>query len=172
MIPKFKTYISEGVWGNISKRAEGNLERKEDDLNSLRMSGLLEYIQKRYVITKDDRIVTLQSTIGIPLFTHDYCVSYLWICYDNSLERIYYVYSRFLYDVKLKNYISSRLKQKYLVKAYKDRSSSKYDDRQFSVINVKPKDGDIDNKFVIDVIDTYIDIIDNLDNIDKHIMRK
>ena len=59
-----------------------------------------------------------------------------------------------------------------MVKTHKDCSASKYDDRQFSVINVKPKEGDIDNKFVIDVIDTYIDIMDNLDNIDKHIMRK
>ena len=34
------------------------------------------------------------------------------------------------------------------------------------------KKGDIDNRFVIDVIDTYIDIMDTLKNIDKHIKRK
>ena len=33
MIPDFKTYIKESVWGNISKRSEGNLEREEDKLS-------------------------------------------------------------------------------------------------------------------------------------------
>ena len=49
---------------------------------------------------------------------------------------------------------------------------SKYVGRYFVLISTKPKKGDIDNRFVIDVIDTYIDIMNTFKNIDKHIKRK
>ena len=44
--------------------------------------------------------------------------------------------------------------------------------RYFALISTKPKKGDIDNRFVIDVINTYIDIMDTFKDIDKHIKIK
>ena len=43
---------------------------------------------------------------------------------------------------------------------------------QLVLVHIKPKNGDINNEFVIDVIDTYIDIMDNFKDIDKQIKRK
>ena len=48
MIPDFKTYIKESIWSNINKRSEGNLERKEDDINHLDRDGLYEHIFDLY----------------------------------------------------------------------------------------------------------------------------
>ena len=135
------------------------------------MQGLLEYIQKKYEF-KDKEIITLSSSIGIPLFSYKSSITYLTISYTFSKDRIYDVYSRFLYDSPLKDSVSSMLKQKYLIKKVKENSISKYDGRHFALISTKPKKGDIDNRFVIDVIDTYIDIMDTLKDIDKYIKRK
>ena len=158
MIPDFKTYIKESIWSDIQDRSSGETIRKEDDINNLDMLGLLDYIQKKYEF-KDKKIITLSSSIGIPSYTF-------------SQDRIYDVYSRFIYDSPLKDSISSILKQKYSVKISKENSISKYDGRRFAFISTKPKKGDIDNRFVIDMIDTYIDIIDTLKDIDKYITRK
>ena len=171
MIPDFKTYIKESIWSDIQDRSSGETIRKEDDINNLDMLGLLDYIQKKYEF-KDKKIITLSSSIGIPLFSYESNITYLTISYTFSQDRIYDVYSRFIYDSPLKDSISSILKQKYSVKISKENSISKYDGRRFAFISTKPKKGDIDNRFVIDMIDTYIDIIDTLKDIDKYITRK
>ena len=168
---KSKCILTESIWSDIQDRSTGDTVREEDDVNNLDMLGLLEYIQKKYEF-KDREIITLSSSIGIPLFSHKSSITYLTISYTFSKDRIYDVYSRFLYDSPLKDSISSILKQKYSVKIKKENSISKYDGRYFTLISTKPKKGDIDNRFVIDVIDTYIDIMDTLKDIDKYIKRK
>ena len=168
---KSKCILKESIWSDIQDRSSGEIERKEDDVNNLDMQGLLEYIQKKYEF-KDKEIITLSSSIGIPLFSYKSSITYLTISYTFSKDRIYDVYSRFMYDSPLKDSVSSMLKQKYLIKKVKENSISKYDGRHFALISTKPKKGDIDNRFVIDVIDTYIDIMDTLKDIDKYIKRK
>ena len=167
---KSKCILKESIWSDIQDRSSGEIERKEDDVNNLDMQGLLEYIQKKYEFSKE--VITLSSSIGIPLFSYKSSITYLTISYTFSKDRIYDVYSRFLYDSPLKDSVSSMLKQKYLIKKVKENSISKYDGRHFALISTKPKKGDIDNRFVIDVIDTYIDIMDTLKDIDKYIKRK
>lgn len=171
MIPDFKTYIKESIWSDIQDRSSGETVRKEDDINNLDMQGLLEYINKKYEF-KDRKVITLSSSIGIPLFSYKSNITYLTISFTFSKDRIYDVYSRFMYDSPLKDSISLILKQKYSIKITKENSISKYDRRPFAFISTKPKKGDIDNRFVIDVIDTYIDIMDNFEDIDKYIKRK
>ena len=170
MIPDFKTYINESIWSDMQDRSSGETVRKEDDINYLDMLGLLDYIQKKYEFNKE--IMTLSSSIGIPLFSYKSNIIDLIISFTYSQDRIYDVYSRVIYDSQLKNSISSILKQKYLTKISKEKSMSKYVGRHFVLISTKPKKGDIDNRFVIDVIDTYIDIMNTFKNIDKHIKIK
>ena len=170
MIPDFKTFISESIWSDMQDRSAGEITRKEDDINCLDMLGLLDYIQNKYELSKE--VMTLSSSIGIPLFSYELNIAYLTISFTSSQDKIYDVYSRLIYDSPLKNSISSILKQKYLIKIVKESSMSKYDSRHFALISTKPKKGDIDNRFVIDVINTYIDIMDTFKDIDKYIKRK
>ena len=169
MIPDFKTFIKESIWSDMQDRSSGETTRKEDDINCLDMLGLLDYIQKKYELSKE--VMTLSSSIGIPLFSYGSHIVYLIISFTYSQDRIRDIYSRVIYEPPLKN-ISSILKQKYLTKISKETSMSKYVGRYFVLISTKPKKGDIDNKFVLDVINTYIDIMDTLKNIDKYIKRK
>jgi len=163
--------INESVWSDIHKRSNGEQIRKEDDVNLLDKDGLLKYINEKYEF-KDKEIISLSTLIGIPLYSHSSNITYLLISYYNSCDRIYDVYSNLLYDSPLKNDIASMLKQKYSVKTSKEYPASKFDSRVFAHISTKPKNGDINNEFVIDVIDTYIDIMDNFEDIDKQIKRK
>ena len=165
-----KKHINESIWSDMQDRSAGEITRKEDDINCLDMLGLLDYIQKKYEFNKE--IMTLSSSIGIPLFSYKSNIIYLIISFTYSQDRIYDVYSRVIYDSQLKNSISSILKQKYLTKISKENTMSKYFGRYVALISTKPKKGDIDNRFVIDVIDTYIDIMNTFKNIDKHIKRK
>ena len=48
MIPDFKTYLKESIWSNINKRSEGNLERKEDDVNNFNAWEFYDYLGKVY----------------------------------------------------------------------------------------------------------------------------
>ena len=169
MIPDFKTFIKESIWSDIQDRSAGEITRKEDDINCLDMLGLLDYIQNKYELSKE--VMTLSSSIGIPLFSYKSHIMYLIISFTYSQDKIRDVYSRVIYEPPLKN-ISSILKQKYLTKISKENTMSKYFGRYVALISTKPKKGDIDNRFVIDVINTYIDIMDTLKNIDKYIKRK
>ena len=36
--------INESVWGNISKRADGTMERKEDNVDNLSKKDLYDYL--------------------------------------------------------------------------------------------------------------------------------
>jgi hypothetical protein len=135
------------------------------------MHAFLEYINKKYEF-KDKKIISFSSFIGVPLCCYGSDNIYLFIIYYYSHDRICDVYSRLTYDFPLKNDISSMLKQKYSVKISKEHSASIFDSSVFACISTKPKNGDINNEFVIDVIDTYIDIMDNFEDIDKQIKRK
>ena len=48
MIPDFKTYIGESVWGDIRRRGLGKETKVEDDINILDGYGLFEYLKKHY----------------------------------------------------------------------------------------------------------------------------
>ena len=50
MIPDFKTYINESVWGDIRKRGLGTEVKAEDDINILSQDELFEYINDHYKV--------------------------------------------------------------------------------------------------------------------------
>ena len=56
MIPNFKTYITEGVWGNISKRAEGTQDRKEDNIDNMDISEFYNYLKNTYSFLGDSQL--------------------------------------------------------------------------------------------------------------------
>ena len=48
MIPDFKTYIKESVWGDIRRRGNGTDIKKEDDINQLNSTDFFSYIYFLY----------------------------------------------------------------------------------------------------------------------------
>lgn len=48
MIPDFKTYIGESVWGKVLDRGAGETIRKEDDVNHMDFDTFADYIKDKY----------------------------------------------------------------------------------------------------------------------------
>ena len=68
MIPDFKTYIKESVWGDIYKRGAGEQVRKEDDVNLLDKEGFYEYILSHYdTVSKNSEITYTDVNMVISL---------------------------------------------------------------------------------------------------------
>ena len=74
MIPDFKTYIGESVWGKVLDRGAGDSVRKEDEFNDL-----CEFIEKHYFVGfvgmddiefKDDYIhIPIYKVVGLNSFS-------------------------------------------------------------------------------------------------------
>ena len=62
--------ISESIWTNINKRSEGNLERKEDSVDSMDRYGFFDYLNKIYTSTPPAKIWNYDefNSILVPLF--------------------------------------------------------------------------------------------------------
>ena len=88
MIPDFKTYLNESVWGDIRKKSLGQEERLEFDVNQLNCEGLLEYLRKHYSFrnvgkyTYDKHLSGNAKFVSIPFAVLNtdmmcYCITYL-----------------------------------------------------------------------------------------------
>ena len=74
MIPDFKTYIIEGVWGDIRSRVNGDSARKEDEFNDI-----CKFIKNTYIVGfvgmddiefKDDYIhIPIYKVVGLNAFS-------------------------------------------------------------------------------------------------------
>lgn len=54
MIPDFKTYIGESVWGDIRRRGNGSEIKQEDNINHLEFDDFFVYLKKRYEVCIPD----------------------------------------------------------------------------------------------------------------------
>ena len=48
MIPNFKTYLEESVWGDLRKKSLGQEVREENNIDNLNRKGFYEYLTQRY----------------------------------------------------------------------------------------------------------------------------
>ena len=156
MIPDFKTYLKESVWGDLRKKSLGQEERIEDDVNQLNLDGFFDYLLKRYnngSVDGHSFIIKLPRTNCITLM----------IC-ENPEASMYY--KMIIWDFNKNPYItipnaSTLVNSKYFKQATKDFDLLELDDDRFNPkFAIYPKDGSrVNNKFFITVIDSFIDNI-------------
>ena len=157
MIPDFKTYIGESVWGDIRKRGNGTDVKREDDVNLLDRDGLVEYLRKNYKCK--DRLTI------IPTIANGGCIN---ICLyeDEEGYNVFLIYDNISGDSILE--ISSSFKEnaewiyKDMVDHYTLTSREEYDvdGHPLSTTKVEPNGCryiTIDNKFFLNVLDFIID---------------
>ena len=60
MIPDFKTYITESIWGKVLDRGAGETVRKEDDIDHLDINELCEYLKTIYKTDSDNDISVIE----------------------------------------------------------------------------------------------------------------
>ena len=55
MIPDFKTYLNESVWGDLRKKSLGQENRIENDIDRMDMPTFKEYLKERYIFLETSR---------------------------------------------------------------------------------------------------------------------
>lgn len=160
MIPKFKTYLEESVWGDLRKKSLGKEERIEDDINIMDYEELGNYILKNYNLADEDGLFwsyTKGNASGIGIFIirlddDDNLLEYFTAVDDDDSKKVT-IYPNI---EKLDPNLHNKLKETYELYDTEDRMG------MMSLLGIDPKDGrNVDNKFFIEVLNF---IIDNLDS--------
>ena len=73
MIPDFKTYLNESVWGDIRKKSIGQERRIENDVDNMEPADFYEYIDSRYKgLTKETKISAWGPNLNFSLLVLQY----------------------------------------------------------------------------------------------------
>ena len=147
MIPDFKTYLKESVWMDIHKQSIGDIDRKEDDINLLDQVDLYNYFLREYEYARhiSDKHLINQNYFYIPAFMMKSKMFTYHVIYkekgDNTIEKVYV-------DIgsNVNKLFTEYLRQNYNID----------DNDGFGMIEIYPKEGKIDNKFVINTFDDIL----------------
>jgi len=146
MIPKFKAYLEESVWGDMRRKSLGIEKRIEDDIDLMDPITFCDYIKNKYklVSTQGLEIFVFGKTeINVPIFEYDLGTkSTDFIYYDSENKRVFSNDTFVYYDDKL----LEKLKNTYKVKNFKMDFGD--------YMSISPKDGsESTNTFFLEVID-------------------
>ena len=145
MIPNFKTYIKESVWGDLHSRGIGELEREEDKgrINLLNKDEFFKYIKSNYEVfgTTLYKIEYIDRRfIVIPILKHPHIqiIKKIYIDLSFGIIDCYFLLSKPLEKLLKSKYKISKLAGPHWM------------------IEQEEKDWNRINEFYIDVIDTLI----------------
>ena len=157
--------ITESIWSDIQDRSMGKTARKEDDINLLDETGLVNYMKKVYMPPSPNDDLQIigggvnSGTIIASLFkTNEGHYNIIYQKMSESNPEI-------TFPVCPDSGIEDLLKEHYTV-----ISIPRYDNK---IYYIKPKDGSkITNKFFLEIIDFILDVIKDDDNIYQVIFKK
>jgi hypothetical protein len=159
MIPDFKTYLKESVWADMHRRSNGEIVRKEDDINHLGYDEFFVYLTEHY----KPRSRKINEGIGGRTSIIDINVIEIFIpieFIDGKIKTLLIMISKMdgkmisaetsptLFD-KYVN-LEKILGDKYTIKVLKPGGR----------ISLKPKINPT-NRDCVDLIDTFISVVDN-----------
>lgn len=158
---KDKKYVNESIWSDMQDRSTGETIRKEDDIDLLDTTGLVNYMEKAYMSPNDDLKIIGDDklnfgSIMISLFEKDgkyYNIIYQKISTSNP--EITFPVSD----------IEDSLREHYTV-----IRPPRYNDK---IDYIKPKDGSkVTNKFFLEIVDFILNAIKDNDDIIQMIFKK
>lgn len=153
MIPNFKTYLTESIWGDIRQKSLGKESRKEEDVNNLSPEGLKDYIKENYAF-KSVGNVYLSNMKIMSVSIGEYARAEI-VLYFNFHEKVMYMFDRYSLFKKMGKVFKNS--------PYSIESPGGY-------IYVRQSDDFKGyNKFIIDIIDF---MIDNMGSIMKLIISR
>ena len=132
MIPDFKTYLKESIWSDMQDRGSGEIEKKEDDINNLSLEGLCSYLNENYTC-RDNNCIFCQTMDDTLVLT----VALYWSL--GSTGYLFYTGEE----------IAGKLTHSYATSF----------DMDSTTISPKDKSIPVNNKFFIEVLDFFIDIV-------------
>ena len=157
--------ITESIWSDIQDRSMGKIKRKEDDINLLDETGLVNYMKKIYMPPSPNDDLQIigggvnSGTIIASLFkTNEGHYNIIYQKMSESNPEI-------TFPMCPDSGIEDLLKEHYTV-----ISIPRYNNK---IYYIKPKDGSkITNKFFLEIIDFILDVIKDDDNIYQVIFKK
>ena len=157
--------ITESIWSDMQDRSAGDAVRKEDDINLLDETGLVNYMKKVYMPPSPNDDLQIigggvnSGTIIASLFkTNEGHYNIIYQKMSESNPEI-------TFPVCPDSGIEDLLKEHYTV-----ISIPRYNNK---IYYIKPKDGSkITNKFFLEIIDFILDAIKDDDNIYQVIFKK
>lgn len=168
MIPKFKVYLNESVWGDLRKKSLGQEEREETNeyIDNLRIFDFHVYLINRYEVkytnfgTCDIKYNAFNKYFSIPiLYNKEDKNSNYYITYNDSK------------DVKFL-YVSTELRKKFpqLIEKLKEEFNVKFHPNGMeNEIWISPLDGSITSQsFCIKVIEFIMKNMDEDDLLLSH----
>ena len=155
MIPDFKTFIKESLFGSMSDKGRGEVVKKEDDINNLDIDGLYDYLNEIYETLPNH--YEPAGTYLLKLNQFD-CLSMMVLEDLNDVYRL--KFENVSHDDKFVSFhLTSNLKRDKLYKILNDNYSIK----NIVTINhgeemqIYPKNGEINNSFFIELIDFILE---------------
>ena len=139
--PMFHKKVTESFWGDVHKRSRGDEIRKEDDFNLLDLNGFCEYLKKNYKSLVNRDVISITSTGWLCVYLYGSPSGFPLFYKDSVINVQPYV----MFDLNC----SKEIQQKYNIDC-----TSEY-------MEISPKDGSpVDNKFFIEVLDYFLEILD------------
>ena len=154
MIPDFKTYLKESVWGDLRKKSLGQEDRIESGVDNLGPEEFYEYLNCRYRMVDDYEIKYSDKieTIAVPIFYgYSGCDMYT---YEKN-----YLATLTMKREDMRDWLIEKLREKYNV-SFEELEKDWWD------VHLTPKDGDaspLPNSFIVEVIDYIIDLSPEMD---------
>ena len=155
MIPTFKKYLKESVWGSIRKKSLGQEARIEEDVNNMDAWEFFEYLSNRYTDSTNSHMFDNETgdQMSFLIYTDDNydCYCSLEEINDNTFVSLSpeTVENRELYR---------RLCEVFDV-IYMDNSKNPLEETR---IEIWPKDSEnIDFKFYVTVLDFFVNNVKN-----------
>ena len=149
MIPNFRTYLKESVWGDIRKKSLGTEVRTEDDVNSLDCAGFCEYLKTKYegysntdYIGRKDNYIKFYLTVGARLH----------IRYNDDEKTIREITTE-PFNKDFFSIFEAELKSKNV------RHNFSADFNGSDTFEIKDKNGNTSNRTVIEFIDNYFNYV-------------
>lgn len=157
--------ITESIWSDMQDRSAGDVVRKEDDINLLDETGLVNYMKKVYMPpSPNDDLQIIGGEVNSGTI-----IASLFKTNKGQYNIIYQKMSEFnpeiTFPVCPDSGIEDLLKEHYTVISIPIYNNKIY--------YIKPKDGSkITNKFFLEIIDFILDAIKDDDNIHQVIFKK
>ena len=144
MIPDFKTYLKESIWSDMQERGTGDIVKKEDDINNLSLEGLCSYLNENYTCRDNNCIFcqTMDDTLVLTVALYWSLGSTGYLFYTGEEIAIY---KSSLDTLRCKGKLTHSYATSF--------------DMDSTTISPKDKSIPVNNKFFIEVLDFFIDIV-------------
>ena len=164
--------LSESIWGDIRRQADGNSVKREDDINTLDQNGFYEYLNSKYWCNLSGHRIKSQDDIDllvVPLYCDKKSAEVLELNFEMEKNKVYIDHGD-SFSLEYRD-LYEKMKDSFKTEIIKEKWENPFWGTQYErILYVSPKDGtDVTNKHFVSVIEF---MLENVDEKHKNILVK